>query len=816
MFKLHTTLRSLYRSPAFSFVSILTLALGIAAAVSVFALVDGVLLRQLPYPNAKRVVQIDHAAPALDLDSMGISHKLFGLYETEAQAIDRIALYNTADVTLLGDGSPERRPAAHVSPAIFEVLGVSPLHGRAFAHDEGQSGADDAIVILGHRLFDDRFGGDASAIGEILRIDGVAHEVVGVMPEGFAFPDPETDLWRPQVFDSDRVIGSFNDSAVARLAPGASIDTAQNDLARLTSDLTGYFPDDRTAKLLQESGFVPAVRSRLDEVVGGVRQVLWSLLAAVGLILAVACANVANLFLVRVEERGSEIAVRAALGASRRRLVRELLGESLVLAAAAGALGLGIAWLTVRVVARLGPGSIPRLHEVGIDVRVAAFAGAVALAAGVIFGLVPALRATRRGTSLAIDSARGASAGRDRHRLRNTLVGAQMAFGLVLLIACGLVVRSFMALQSVHPGFEARGAVTFRLALPQSDYPDPESRVRFVEQALEALAALPGATSAGVASYLPLSGEGSGSGFSIEGREVADGAPPTVFMNAFAGPGTIEAMGIPLIEGRTFEADDHRQRKGNLLVSEGLARKMWPGESAIGKRMTSRRPDDDVWYTVVGVVGDTHYFGLDQPPPEFVYRPLLGLEDDNEDLRVAMSFVVRTDRPPSTLAPDINRLIGAIDDTVPVSGLTALGTLVERAQARMSFAVTVLLLAAVMALVIAAVGLYGTISYLVSRRHNEIGIRMALGARQTQVGGMVLRQGMVVASIGAGIGIALSLVLAYLTTRFSVDLLYAISAFDPPTFLVVPVILLAVAAIATSLPALRATRVAPVEALRHQ
>ncbi len=812
MTMLRSLLRPLRRSPGFSAVTIATLSLGIAASVAVFSLVNGVLLKQLPYPDADSVVQLDHAAPGLGLTTMGMSEALFHHYASESETLRHIALFASSTFTLASADDSVRVPGARVTPSLFRALGVPPVHGRTFT-DQEAARSDAAVVILSHEMWQDRFGGDPSVLGQSLRLDGSAHEVVGVMPPGLAFPEENTALWLVRALDPEQAsFGAFDGRAIARLAPGVSIARAQAELERLVGNLPAVFSENNTAEVLLANGFALNLTTRLETIVGSASEILWILLAAVGLILAIASANVANLFLVRVEERSNEIAVRRALGSGRARLLRNLLEESLLLAAIAGVVGIGLAWLVVQVVIDLGPASIPRLDQVSVDGTVLGFAALVSLATGLLFGLLPALRASRIALVPALKEGRSTSAGRDKQSLRGLLVSTQMALGLVLLTICGLVARSTMALYQVEPGFRTERAASFQLALPATDYPDAEARVRFVEQALEQLAAIPGVTQVGAASYLPLSGSARGSSYEIEREQAEEDAAPPVFMETYVSPGHLASLGVPLVEGRMLTPDDHRSRTGNLLVSRSLARRLWPGESAIGKRIRSDTINDDQWQTVVGVVGDVHLTRLEAPVTDLVYLPFLGLDGTGKDLEAAVSFVVRGASPIAALAPAARDAIHGLDRFVPITPLEPLTRSVRNARARLSFTVTVLAMAAVMALLIAAVGLYGMISYLVSCRQRELGIRMALGAARSQIRDLVLRQGMRAAVLGVTFGLAI----AFGITRFLGSLLFAVDAQDPMTFLVVPIVLLLVAALATLMPAWRATRIEPIRALRHE
>lgn len=807
-------LRRLVRERGFSTITVLTLALALAAVVTLFTLVNAVLLRQLPYPESAHLVEVSHAVPGLKLEKLDMSARLYLHYLEHSKTLAGIALWSSADLTLTGDDEPVRLPGAVVSPSAFRILRVKPELGRAFSEEEGRPGGT-AVVILSHDLWKRRYGGEADILGRPLLVNGTLREVVGVMPAGFDFPSPTTELWVPRVLDPSKArLGYFNDRAIARVRSQVTLEAAQTELVQLTRDLVGAFPDEEAAKPLQDGGLRPVLKTLLETAVGKVRPVLWTLLAAAGLILAIACANVANLFLVRFEERSGELAVRGALGASPGRLVGGLFAEGLALAALAGGVAVVLAWGTLRLVVRFGAGTVPRLHQVGIDAMAVLFTLGAALLAAVLACLLPALRASRIDLADVVRDGGRASAGLERHRLRHALVAAQIALGIVLLVACGLVVRSLLALQKVDPGFRTSGAATFQLYLPAATYPDAQARVRFVEETLERLAALPGVGAVGLASYLPLSDADAqgGSAFVVEELPLGPGEVPPVFMETNASAGYFAALGIPLLEGRTFEPDDYRKRLGHIVISQSVARRYWPKGSALGKRMTSWAPQAEQkgWYTVVGVVGDVRLKGLDQEPVDLVYEPLLGLADGSKDLRTNLSFVVASSLPAASLAPSLRNVVRKVDPNLPMSPVRTVDSLVRDSWARMAFTVTVLLLASLMALVIAAVGLYGVVSYLVTRRTRELGIRMALGADGGRIRRLVLRQGLLVACLG----ILAGMLLALASTRLLASLLFQVGSRDPLAFVLAALVLLLVAAVASYLPAARAARTAPAEALR--
>lgn len=801
--------RTLVRERTFSLVAVATLALALGAAITVFSLVYGVVLRQLPYPEAEALVEVAHDAPGLGLDDIGVSNPLYALYRDQVPAFVEIGLYRQRNVSLTGDGPPERVTAGELTPSALRVLAVSPILGRLFADADGQPGAA-PVAVVGEALWRGRFGGAEDMVGRAIRIDGVAHEVVGVMPAGFAFPQPAQRLWLPLVVDdAAAVLGRFSDNGIARLAPSATIADADRQIVALTADLATRFPAEGSAKTLESAGFRPDLKSRLAVVSGAVRPVLFMLLVAVGLILAIACSNVANLFLVRVEARGSELAVRQALGASRGRQMRDLLAESLALSLVAGVLALGLAWASLRIIVAAGP-QIPRLDEIGLSPVVVAFAVALTLIGGVAFGLLPALRGTRSAT-FEIGSGRGAVSGsRERQRLRWTLVTVQVALGVVLLTGCGLLIRSLQALRDVDPGFEPENALTFSVVLPEASYPDGAARVRFVESALERLGDLPSVDGVAAAAYLPLSGVSTGSGYGFEGRPRGDGEPPPVFMEIRVSPGYFDVMGIPVLSGRGLHPDDHRQRSGAVLVSRSIAERHWPNDAPLGARITAGRIEEGQFTEVVGVAGDVRAFGMDQDPIDAVYQPMLGLEGAGADLRPTVSMVLRTTASAAALETPVRTTIAALDADLPTTALVPLTEMVRASRAQTSYAVVVLSVAAVLALAIAAVGLYGAVAYVVGRRSREIGLRMALGADRGRIRALVLGQGLRVGGLGVGLG----LVSALAAARLLESIVFGVSTRDPLTLVASVALLMIVVLAATWLPARRASRIAPSTALR--
>ncbi len=809
---LSTLRRLVRRDPGFAAIAVLTLALGIGATVAIFTVVNGILFESLPYPESDRIVSIDHAAPGLDLPNMGISRKLYLHYLENAKTLDGIAVRDHWRMTLTGDGEPERVAASSVTPSFFRVLGVSPLHGRTFSEEEAKPGGPD-VAVLSHGLWQRRFGGDRSILGKVIQGEGLSYEVVGVLPESFV-DDQEVEIYRPRQIDPARAqLGAFSDQAIARLATDASLEQARADLERLTTGLDEWFPEDGAAVVLGRADFAPQLVPLLEARVGDLRSILWVLLGTVGVILTIACANVANLFLVRVEERSHELGVRSALGAGRRRIIRELLTESVSLAVVAGIFGLVIAQVGVRLVQRFGPQTLPRLDEVAINGRVLLFALVVTLVSGLLFGLLPSLRAgTERLLASLRDGTRSSSVGKRQHLVRAVLVAGQVALGLVLLVGCGLLVRTLLELRAADPGFEPADTLTFRVTLPETEYENGEAVLAFVDASLERIRALPGVESAGVATTLPMNGQTSGSGYAVEDFPPQEDSLPPVFMDAHLSNGYLETIGARLVEGRYLTEAETRDRTGKALVSRSVKQRFWPGESALGKRIyPSRSSEEQPWYEIVGVVDDIYMMGIDEGVRDFVWKPALGFEDAGQDLGQNLSFVVGTQLSEESLIPALRAEIWALDRNVPIAQVKTMERIVQESRGQVSFTVVILLIASGLALLLAAIGLYGVVSYVVSKRTREFGVRLAMGASRRDVVGLVLRGGLLVSSAGVAAG----LLLALGTTRFLESMLFGVSKYDPPTFTVVPAVLLLVSAIASWIPALRASAVEPVSALRQ-
>ena len=718
-------------NPGFTLVSLATLAIGVGANVAIFAIVNAVLLRPLPLPDSERLVILRHAAPGLaQLDELPMSDALYFLYAQESRALESVAAYRDEQASFTGPENPQRVGATRVTASFFDVMRTPPRLGRSFTAEDDRPGAA-PVVVLSDGLWRTRFGAEPGMVGRVVDLDGESVEVVGVMPPGFAFSRSEVELWRPIGLDRENVqLGSFGINGVARIADGSTLGQVQAELGAMLSNLTDVFPDEGAAPILASAGFRPLVDRAREAVVGDIEPTLWILLGAVGFLLLIACANVANLFLVRSEARHGEVAIRAALGESRGRLAGSVLVESLTLGVAGGLLALPLALLAVRLLVRFGPRELPRLDEISIDAAVLLFGLAVSVVGGLLFGLLPALRAGAVAAAGHMTAgARGATVGRERQIARRGLVVLQIALALTLLVGSGLAVRSFQRLAAVDPGFDPVDVLAFGLALPARDYPSPEARLNFHRQMVDRLRALPGVVDASATSIVPLSGEMSGSSHSIEGRPLADGEVPPVFMTKRVAPGYFDALRIEMVEGRVFDRLDGERDAPVVVVSRSLARTHWPGESALGKGVRlggAPEVEGEEWSRIVGVVDDVYGIALHEDPPEMAYYPLPGVIR-GEGVPAMMRYLVRAPNA-AALSGASREAVRGLDPTLPIAGLETLETRVRRARGERAFVMVLLAVAAALALLLGSVGLYGVVSHMVAQRRREIAIRMAVGA----------------------------------------------------------------------------------------
>ena len=796
--------RGLLRSPGFTAVVLVTLGLGIGANTAVFSLVDGVLLRPLPFQDSHELLDFSHVDGGGE--EMGMSQGLFLVYAEHARSLDGMALYRGSAVNLVSDGEPERVTGASVTPGFFDVFRANPVLGRAFSEEEGRPGGE-PVVVLGHGLWRSGFGADPEVVGTTVVMDGVSRLVVGIMPEGFAWPRPETRFWIPMVVDPTRApVGDFSHAAVARLASGQSPATASSEAATLLSRM----PELREGTgFLIDAGLVARVVPLKESVVGDSRRTVWVMVGTVGLVLLIACANVANLLLVRAEERSRELAVRIALGAGRLHVGRTFLTESVLLAGGGVAIGLLVARAAVAWAVRAAPTSLPRVSEVGVDGRTLAVALLLAGGSALLFGLLPVMRYGASGIANRLRSGgtRGGTGNRGRHRLRAGLVVAQVSLALVLLVGAGLMVRSILALRAVKPGFDGDGVVAVRLTIPAGEIPQARAAAELQRQLVDRVIGLPGVEAGGVVSHLPLGG---GPFFNVEVEDHPRGPEDLPIMShvRWASDGYFEALGIPIVAGRSIRSGDDALGLRGVVVSRAFADRWWPGGSAIGRRVRTGF-DGDEWWEVVGVTGDVRLQGLEVPAEEAIYFPTLyGHPTDPRVIR-AVDLVVRASDQPLSLIPFLREETHRLHPRMPLADARTMAQVLDRSTARTSFTTSVLAAASAVALLLGMVGIYGVVSYVVSRRTREIGIRMALGARAVTVRRMVVREGLALAGVGVVIGLAGAL----LVSSFLASLLFGVTTTDPITFGGVTVALLFVAWLACWVPATRAARVEPSQVL---
>ena len=796
---------TLLKDRGFAAITVLTLAVAIGANTASFSVVDGVLLRPLPYPDADRIVPVANGrrpAPG-QVGTLRFSDRGYRHFVDNNRVFDGFAGYQgAASIALTGDGPPLQVDVSGMTASAFEVLGTLPQVGRLPTAEEDVRGGP-LVARLSHGLWVNRYGSDPSIIGRNIEMNGSPWEVIGVMPDGYNFPTPEIDVWIPRQLDPESEnFDSHVIRGMARLAPGVTIAEAVADSERLIAryDEVGYGPTWFTDIFTGTA----VVRTLQDGLVSDVRRPLWILLGTMGFVLLIACSNVGNLFLVRAEARTRESAVRMALGSGRGRLVRYVLTESVLIALIGGAAGVLLAYIGTRVLVTAAPASLPRLDEIGIRGSALLYTSGLAVFAGLLFGVLPALRSgSDKMLSALRDGGRGATIGRDRHRARSVLVVTQVALALVLLVGSGLMVRSFQELRAVDLGFTAEGLLTFRLAPAPFKYRTAESRTQFYDGLIDRLEDLPRVTSAAGAMWLPLMGLGGSQNTRIEEfPPTADELGPSFLMRRVT-PGYFETMGIPVVEGRSFIADDHNVRLGSLIISKSLKDLYWPDVSALGKRIQVAGASA----TSIGVVGDVHALGMDSPIEPHIYKPML----DSVGGGVGpMRMVVRSDAEPLSLVPAIQSVIETLDPDLAMTNIRSMEDMVADSMSRTTFTMTLLVLAAIIALFLGSVGVYGVISYIVSQRTSEIGVRVALGADSKNVRTMILMQGLRL----AGAGVAIGLLAAAALGRLLTSLLYGVSSFDPLTFVGGSLIFLAVAALAALIPAVRAARIPPAVALQ--
>jgi putative ABC transport system permease protein len=787
-------IRQMAKMPGFTIVAVLTLAFGIGASTAIFSIVNGVLLRPLAYPQPDRLVLVYEMLPRYGRFSVAPANFLD--WRQQNTVFERMATFGGGTDTFAGSEGPERITMTSVSWDIFELLRVAPALGRGFRPDEDVPNQN-AVIVLSHGMWQRRFGGDPNVLGRTITLSGAPATIVGVMPAGFGFPNRDTEFWRPIALDPAKASrGGHYLGVIARLKSGIAVEHANAEMKTIAERLAKQYP----ASNRDESAMAIVMR---DLIVGPIRPMLLTLLAAVGVVVLIACANVANLLLVRASVREKEIAIRTAMGAGRRRLVMQMLAESLVLAITGGALGVSLAWFSLAPIRTLSAGSIPRVADVTLDPRVLAFAVVVSLATGILFGLAPAWQASRGTLGAALKEGGRSSATSAGRRVRNALLVVEVALSIVLLVGATLLLRSFAKLTSVDPGFRADHVLTFRVALPPKSYPESHQHIAFFDRLLERLQNTPGVEAAGMAQSIPLRGDYVLS-FTIQGKPVEPGTEPSANYRAVS-PGYFPALRIPVVRGRTFGAQDTERSPMVAVVDQAFAARYFPDEDPIGRGIDIGNGTDG-FFQIVGIVGDVRHDALDASPRPTMYVPF------KQDTFGQMALLVRTTDDPTQFANTARQVVRDLDNALPAFGLSPLTTAVNDSLAQRRFSMLLLSVFAFVALFLAAVGLYGVVAYTVSLRTQEIGVRMAIGAEPAHVLRLVIGGGMKLAIAGVIVGIAAALGLA----RFVSTMLFNVTPFDPASYTITALVLLGVSVLACYIPARRAMAVDPLVALRQE
>lgn len=811
--------RRLTRAPVFAVITLVTLAAAVGANTVVFSVLEGVLLKPLPYPGGEQLVSVRLTAPGIHLDDFELSPSDYFIFREQGRTLQDIGLYQGDSESVTGMAEPEQVSALLVTDATLPLLGVHPALGRLFTKQDDSHDAHET-VILTYGYWRRKFGGDKSVIGRTLVTDGKGRQIIGVLPQDFHFLDWEDPaLILPFGFDRNKQhLGNFSYQSVARLKPGVTIAQLNADMARMLPIVLSSFPAPPgfSLKLFEDARIGPNARPLKQSVVGDVGNALWVLMGSIAMVLLIACANVANLLLVRVEGRRQELALRAALGAGWGRIAGELMLESLLLATLGGALGLGLAYGTLRILRAIAPSGLPRIHEIGIDGPVLLFTLLAALVAGLLVCGVPIFKYAGVHLTTGIrEGGRGLSQSREQHRARGALVVVQVALALVLVICSGLMIRTFRALTQVNPGFTGAAELqTFRIFITDTQVKEPEGVVRMEEEILRRLQAIPGVSSASIGTVVPMSGGGWHDPIFVEGHTYSEGQLPPLSFQKFVSPGWFATLGTPLIAGRDLTWTDTYKRFPVALVSESLAREYWGDPAgALGKRIRIGGKDD--WREIVGVVGNIHDDGVNQKAPPAAYWPLIlnNFESDDVSVRRGVSYFIQSFRAGSeNFLKSVREAVWSVNANLPLADVHTVQYYYGKSLARTSFTLIMLGVAGGMALLLGVVGIYGVIAYSVSQRTREIGIRMALGAQQQKLTGMFVRHGLLLTGIGVGFG----LIGAAVSMRLLASLLFNVRPVDPITYAAASFGLLATAWLASYLPSRRAATVDPVEALRAE
>ena len=808
--------RRLARSPGFVVIAVVTLALAIGASSAVLSLVNALLIRPLPYRAPQQLVLLLQHFKSQNLERIPVSPPEFLDYESRAQNFEKIGAFGYVDFNLASGDKPERIAGARVTANVFPLLGVTPIKGRFFEPAECQLGRDD-VIIISERLWQRKFNRDPQILGTKLLLDGKGFTVIGIMPAGFDFPlqlfnlgaggqfGGRADIWQPLAFTDKEINIRYNRSyfIVGRLKPGILLAHAQAEIEMINRQMRSEHKDNYS----DGDSFGGDVYPLQELAVTGMRPTLLILLGAVALVLLIACANLTTMLLARAAAHEREMAIRVALGAGPLRVLRQVLTESVMLALLGGIAGVLLAVWGVDLLKSIGAQTVPRLREVNLDLRVLISTFAISVGTGILFGLVPGLASAKPELTESLkEGGRGSTAGKSRNRLRSALVIAEVALALVLLTSAGLLMKSFVRLQNVNPGFDPHHVLTAEVSLPKLQYPDDKAIVRFSDEAQRRIATLPGIQAVGVTTVLPLAGSNGDSSFAIEGRTNDRKAPSPDEEKREVSPDYFRAIGTPLIKGRFFTLADNADAPLVIIVNQTFAKKFWPNEDAVGKRIVmGGMSSDPKWITIVGIVGDIRHAGLDIEPKPEMYVPFA------QDPYKSMIFAVRGAEDPTTLASAIRTQIQSIDPGLPLANIRTFYAVIAESVAPRRLSVVLLGVFAAVAVLLASVGIYGLMSFLVVQRTHEIGVRMALGAQRADVMRLVIGRALKLIAIGTAVG----LMMALFSTRALQALLYRVSAIDLPTFFFVTFVLALVALAASYLPAQRATRADPMVALSH-
>ncbi len=812
------SLRRLFKSPAFALTALITVGAAIGANALIFSVVNGVILKPLPYANPSALVGVWLVAPGVMAGPLQQSAATYFMLRDSAETFQELGLWSGGSATITGRGEPEQVETLNVTDGTFDALGIRPVLGREFTpEDDTPKGPN--VVMVTHQYWQRALGANPSAVGQSIMVNGTAREVIGVLPADFKFLRTNPLLIVPFKFDRTTIhAAGFSYQGLARLKPGVTIAQANADVARLLPSLTERFPLPQgfSQKMFDDARFGPLVRPLDVDVVGDIGAMLWILLGTVGLVLLVACANVANLFLVRAEARQQELAIRLALGAEARRVAWQLMSESLLIALLGGIVGIGLAYAGIQLLLYLQPAQLPRLNEIALDPVVVLFTLAISLLAGLLFGAIPILKYARPHMAVTLkDSSRGSSEGRERHRARNTLVVAQVALAAVLLVASGLMVRTFLAVRDVPPGFQhPEEILTMRISVVSAVVADADQVARVHEQIVRKIESVAGVESVGVTSSVTMDGNSNNDPIWVEDFPKFEGAIPPLRRHKYIGERYIETMGNQLLAGRTLTWADAHNNTPVAMISSNLAREYW-GEpaKAIGRRI--RRTPKTEWVEIVGVVGDERQDGATQPAPATVYWPMKvsAAVAGGPFVQRSLAYVIRSSRLQSPgFLGEVQQAVWSINPSLPLARVRTMQQIYDESMAQTSFVLVILGIAASVTLLLGLVGIYGVIAYIVSQRRREVGIRMALGAQGESVQRIFVSRGMSLAAIGLVVG----LISAAALMRLLSSLLFGVNAFDPLTYLAVSAGLGGVTLIATWLPARQATRIDPMLALRSE